>query len=448
AKNDNNYFSDMSTDIAVTSQVSLPQEAFISYSKNNFNAKLFTQKFQNLTNSSPYERLPSLTSSYYKYWDDSHGLPFLTTDVKFSYTQFERNNNYIGTSATGSRLSSTPSISAPIEADYGYIIPKLKLNLRNYNLKNANVKSKTLVIPTISVDSGLYFDKSIGLGANNYTQTLEPRAFYSFTPYKNQSMLPMFDTGLTELNAQSIFEEEQFAGDDRIMDSHQITLALSSSIIDNKGFEWVTTTVAQRFYLDDRKVLKETQFANSTYKNDTSDIFFDAKLHLTKTLQLKTDYQYNVDESHTNRATIRAKYKPEPGKVLNASYRLVRNPNNTNTNAYDIKQFNLSGQLPLGHGWSGLASYNYDILKSTVIEGMGGVAYDAGCWSVQAMFHRLQLATTSTPNDTFFLQIELGGLGSLGTGNQSDLFEKMNRNVPGSLFASDLPDKYRENNFK
>jgi hypothetical protein len=47
-----------------------------------------------------------------------------------------------------------------------------------------------------------------------------------------------------------------------------------------------------------------------------------------------------------------------------------------------------------------------------------------------------------------FIQLELGGLGSLGTGDQDSLFDKMNRNVPGSMFSHNLPDENRENNFK
>jgi LPS-assembly protein len=232
------------------------------------------------------------------------------------------------------------------------------------------------------------------------------------------------------------------------MDNHQITLGLSSRVIDDKGFEWISATLAQRFYIEDRKVIKEAQFSNSTYLNDTSDIFFGTKLHLTKTLQIKTDYQYNIDENITNKATIRARYRPEPGKVLNASYRLVRNPNNTNTNDYDVKQYNISGQWPLGRGWSGLGSYNYDVKKSVVIESVAGLEYDAGCWSSQILFHRLRLANTDKPNTTFFVQIELGGLGSLGTGDKSDLFQNIKRNVPGSLFAPDLADKYRKPNLR
>ena len=36
----------------------------------------------------------------------------------------------------------------------------------------------------------------------------------------------MFDTGLMELNAYNIFNENQFSGGDRVMDSNQVTFGI------------------------------------------------------------------------------------------------------------------------------------------------------------------------------------------------------------------------------
>jgi len=456
AKNDKNYFNDMSSNISATSQVSLSQKAFISYSSDSifskndsFSANLVSQKFQNLSSSSPYERLPSLTANYSKDILDDDEFIIIDINTLLTYNKFENNNDYSGaTRATGDRLTATPSIEFPFEASFGYVTPKLIMDYKNYDLEGANVGSKSLFIPTLSVDSGMYFDKPFDLGGTDFVQTIEPRIFYSYTQYKNQENLPMFDTALSELNAYNIFNENQFSGGDRVMDSNQVTVALSSRIMDSRGFEWLSTTLAQRFYIDDRDVLKEAQFASSTLQNDSSDIFFGAKAYITRSILFAADWQYNVDEEVTNRSTFKIRYRPEPGKVLNASYRNVKNPNNTSTKNYNVEQYKLSGQWPLGYGWSGLASYDYDTIESVAIESMGGLEYDAGCWSTQIMFHRLRLADNDKPNSTLFIQLELGGLGSLGTGDQDSLFDKMDRNVPGSMFSHDLPDEYRENNFQ
>ena len=446
--NDNNYFADMSTSIAVTSQVSLRQTAHLDYEKtddsSDIKGSLKVQEFQNLTSASPYELKPSFNLSYKKDWEDKADQSlFLQTGADFSYDQFDTGNNAAKNIATGSRIASTPSVSFPMEASFGFLKPKMIANLRHYDLDDASTSQKSLAIPTVSLDSGLYLDRAFKLSGYNFTQTLEPRIFYTYTPYEDQSDIPYFDTSLNELNTTTIFQENQFSGKDRVMDTNAITTALTTRVIDDSGYDWMLLTMGQRFYLSDRKVLEEDRYANSSYKGDKSDFLVGAQANLTKSLKITSDYEYNFSEDTTNKFTAAARFRPEPGKVLNASYRMVLNPS---SGKYDVKQYLLSGQWPLSSGWSALASYNYDIYERQDIESMVGAEYDAGCWSAQMMFHRLQLATSETSTDTFFLMLEIGDLGSFGQGDKSSLFEKMNRTVQGSSFASDLPDQYREKN--
>ena len=136
-------------------------------------------------------------------------------------------------------------------------------------------------------------------------------------------MLPMFDTALIDLNQNSIFSENQFVGGDRVMDSHQITLGATSRVINNEGLEKLHVTLAQRFYLDDRKVLSEAQFNNSDYQGDSSDVFMSIGSSLTRALRVNSELQYNLDEDKTNEFTLDTKYNPEPGKLFNGSYRFV-----------------------------------------------------------------------------------------------------------------------------
>ena len=86
--------------------------------------------------------------------------------------------------------------------------------------------------------------------------------------------------------------------------------------MDFKGFEWLSTTLAQRFYIGDRDVLKEAQFSSSTLKNDSSDLFFGAKAYITRNLLFATEWQFNVDESVTNRSTYKMRYRPETRKSI------------------------------------------------------------------------------------------------------------------------------------
>ena len=49
----------------------------------------------------------------------------------------------------------------------------------------------------------------------------------------------MFDTSLNELNSTTIFQENQFSGQDRVMDTNAITTALTTRILDDSGYDWM-----------------------------------------------------------------------------------------------------------------------------------------------------------------------------------------------------------------
>ena len=98
---------------------------------------------------------------------------------------------------------------------------------------------RSIAVPTVSLDSGLYLDRPFELSGHNFIQTLEPRVFYTYTPYEDQSELPMFDTSLNELNSTTIFQENQFSGQDRVLDTNAITTALTTRILDDSGYDWM-----------------------------------------------------------------------------------------------------------------------------------------------------------------------------------------------------------------
>jgi LPS-assembly protein len=105
---------------------------------------------------------------------------------------------------------------------------------------------KVSAIPTASVDGGMFFDRTFNFFGSNFTQTLEPRAFYSYTPFHNQSMIPIYDTRLMDLNMYNIFSENQFMGYDRIQDSNQITTGLTSRFIDSNSIERLSLNICSK----------------------------------------------------------------------------------------------------------------------------------------------------------------------------------------------------------
>jgi len=435
---DDTYFSDLATMIQVTSVVNLPQRANINYAGETWKFNALTEKYQTLTNASnsPYQRLPQLNLSGRKDFDS------YILDFKSQWAYFDRDEKFtygLNEKPTGSRLSITPGISVPFTRTYGYIKPKLSANVRSYNLNNSSIGNKEIFTPIVSVDSGMYFDRTVNLLNQNFTNTLEPRLFYVYIPYKDQSALPNFDTGLADLNMQTLFSENQYNGQDRINDANQLTASITSKFIDKNGKERLSGILAQRYYFEDRKIFGTELNA----KKAKSDIFMGATARLANAFNLDAMFQYDPDSSKLLRSTLTSRYNPEPGKILNLSYRMIENVSDINQ---DLKVFNAAGQWPLGNRFYSIARYNYDLKTSQTIEVLGGVEYDGGCWVARTIFDRISLPTNPEPNYTFFMQLELNGLGTIGS-DARKLNNFLYRNVPGVRTVNQIPDVNRQENF-
>ena len=437
---DNTYFSDLATMIQVTSVVNLPQRVNLNYSGDIWKLNLLTEKYQTLTNASnsPYQRLPQVNLSGKKDYDN------FILDLKSQWTLFERDDKFASTftdaqKITGSRFTMTPAITIPLTSEYGYIKPKVSANIRSYNLNNSPDNNKDIVTPIFSLDSGVYLDRNINFLNQNYTNTLEPRLFYVYIPYKDQSVLPNFDSGLADLNMQTLFYENQYNGQDRINDANQLTASLTSKFLDKNGKERLSAIIAQRYYFEDRRI-----FDNDTEaKKANSDIFMGASAKLPNSLNLDAMFQFDPTSNSLLRSTLGSRYNPEPGKMLNVSYRLI---DNIIDNNQDLEVFNAAGQWPLGNRFYSIGRYNYDLKSSQTIEVLAGLEYDGGCWVARSIFDRISLPTSPNPNYAFFIQLELNGIGSIGS-DANKLNNFLYRNVPGLRNVNQIPDVNRQANF-
>ncbi len=431
---DDQYFSELSTRIISTSRVNLPQEGRVDYVGDVWRFNGLVQKYQTLDGKNyPYERLPQLTLTA-----NRQGRIF-ESNLYSQWAYFDRNRK-APLAATGSRLTLYPNVSMPMENAYSFITPKIGIHNTYYSLNdnnsvvngqsiNNNNDSRTL--PIFSLDSGLYFERDTNIVKNSYTQTIEPRLFYVYIPYKKQDLLPVFDSALADLNMTTLFTENQFTGNDRINNANQLSLAVTSRMVDsNSGIERFSATVGQRYYFDDQKV---TLPGGSVTHNSSSDLIAAMSARLSNQWNLDAFWQYNTDNQGMVRSNILARYNPEPGKLLNFSYRYTQDL---------LEQVNASGQWPLSRGWYGVGRMNYSVREKKLIESLAGLEYDAGCWQARAVIQRVETATAAA-NYGLFFQLELGGLASIGA-NPLNL---LRRDIPGYLSTSEIPNIYRQQNY-
>lgn len=431
---DNAYFSDMTSRIITTSLVNLPQQASVSYGYGGWGFNALVQKYQTLDNVSyQYQRLPQLTAN---------------TDQDFGMFNFKMNNQFVRfdtdaaapqTLVKGNRFSAYPSISLPYAVPYGYITPKIGVSYTSYDLTNVAASgldaNSTRSLPIFSLDTGLFFDRKTQIGKNSYTQTLEPRLFYVYIPYQDQSKMPVFDSAAADLNLGTLFLENQYVGGDRVNDANQLSMAVTSRLFDaNTGVQRLAATLGQRFYFTEQKVGLPNEVLRT---GDSSDIVAAVTARLRNHWALDSAFQYNTSGNDIVKANIGTRYNPEPGKVLNLSYRFTQAQASSAVGA--LNQVNVSGQWPLGKGYYGVGRYNYSLEDKQPIEVLAGIEYDASCWKTRAVMQRLT-TTTGDANYAFFLQLELDGLASVG----SNPMTLLSREIPG--YSKNIPDSYRQEN--
>ena len=194
-------------------------------------------------------------------------------DRSFNYNfegEFADFDHTLPTKATGYRLVLYPSVEYPITNPGWQLTSKVGLRHSNYQLSvNKSNQTDTDIsktVPILSLRGKMIFEK---MSSNNILQTLEPEMYFLYIPASNQDSVPIFDSGTIDFK-YNLFSENRFYGKDRINDAKQITLALSSSMIDTKtGNELLRGTIGQIFYLDDRTVGITNDFLD---KKNTSNV--------------------------------------------------------------------------------------------------------------------------------------------------------------------------------
>jgi LPS-assembly protein len=416
---DDRYFVDLASQVRQVSIGNLQQDGYLTYSgrlgRFPYSAQARVQKFQTLQDplapiTPPYHREPQLTLS--SSFNDLGGL--FDAALPAEYVNFTHR-----TQVDGARTSLNPVLSMPLLAPGWFLTPKFGMRAVGYDLNRTapgQPQAPHVAIPWLSADTGLVFERDARFFGEALTQTLEPRLFYVYVPYRNQDDIPLFDTALADFNFPQLFTENRFGGGDRFGDAEQATLALTSRFLHRNGQEAFRATIGQRYYFRDERVrLTPTSTLRTSLE---SDVLASVGGRIFRHWTFDTTTQYNRLQQRSERYSVSVRYNPEVAKVVNASYRFTRET---------IRQIDLSAQWPVAAGWYAVGRYNYSFLDRRLLEGLAGIEYNAGCWVFRAVVQRVQAATQLSATGLFF-QLEFNGVGQVGT---DDAVALLSRNVPG-----------------
>ncbi|WP_374264217.1 LPS-assembly protein LptD [Zoogloea sp.] len=424
---DPRYFTDLSTRVALTSTVNIPRQGSLTYAGGGWwTVTGMLQSFQNLPDpvtgvrTEPYKRLPQIT------------LNALRPDI-LGPTTFHLASEFVSfshpTQTEGRRLTFYPQLSLPLQTSAFYVTPKIGVHATQYDLDYRGTPtgdtSQSRTLPIISVDSGVTFERDTTFGGRNYIQTLEPRVYYLYVPYTDQSRIPNFDSGFYDFNFAQIFAENVYTGGDRISNANQVTTAVQSRLIDPEtGAERVRAALGQRYYLVDQRVALNDGAPMRTGKQ--ADLLAAFSATFMPKFQFDTAWQYNPRDNWTERFNIGVRFQPAYARAVSVNWRYKHNYSADPTSPDGFRDLDISGQWPLWGNWYGVGRYNRNLRDHRLTQGIAGLEYNAGCWVFRSVIQ--QLVTTSNDNNrSFFFQLEFNGAGSIG----SSPLEMLKRNVPG-----------------
>jgi LPS-assembly protein len=449
---DDNYWKDFSSSTVSTTQMLsatdaallasnstltqrlLANDARLSWTNGPFTSMVRALKWQTLQDLSdasaaivpPYDRMPQLATHYAS--ETSQGLN-LSVDV--DYTRFQSDSKLTG-QPNGERLFSLLQVSHSWRAPEGYITPKLQLHATQYQfdspLSNGQTQASR-VLPTFSLDSGLVFERDTQFFGRNLTQTLEPRAFYVNTPYRDQSFLPNYDSGANDFNLSSIYSENAFVGNDRISDANQLTLGVTSRLLDpDTGAEAARIGVAQRILFSDQRV---TLPGGTPVTDRFSDLLLSGSINWDPRWSFGGTVDYNPDTGRTATSTLNAYYRPGSFRTLSVAYRFQRNTSEQIDLGWQWPLADLGRSLGMGPGdgsgrWYSVGRLNYGVNEGHMVNAVLGLEYDAGCWLGRVVFERLQTGTSSASQSIMF-QLVFVGFTGLGVNPVQTLKD----NIPG-----------------
>lgn len=442
---DDNYIYDFGSDFKT---VNAPEHQRLnSFTASENNSTALEQEIK-LTHSSSLGYLTSKVSQYQTLYpflgpngqENYRRLP----EIDFNSTSFDLTSNFesrfttnlalfrikdiphIETVTTGNRYFLKPEISYHHNNAGWFIKPRVQYQFVNYqnlhlSATDMNAKKPTNAsygVPTYDVDSGLIFERNTKIKDTAYTQTLEPRAFFLYTPKKDQTRLPNFDSGVNTFSYSQIFRDNRYSGYDKISDSQQISLGVFSRFLTDDSFiEKANIGVGRIYYLKDRTPQITETYSTS---NKWSPLAITANYLITPHLNLNL----NLIREHLNQSSSSSfdlQYAPTSMHVINAGYDFSRSNdvNSASGKNEHIKTTKLSTAWEVMPNLRILGKLDYDLNFKRATDMLAGIEWHSCCTITRVVWRR-NLKSVANPllkeNDNSILfQLVLKGFA--GTNN-------------------------------
>jgi len=395
---DSQYFEDLGASLSASSITHLDRHLSFDYYTDNWTFFGQVQDYQTIDGGEPYRRVPQVLV----HRDSPDKFLGMTFGFDGELVNFDRD---VG--VTGWRLNLAPEVELPIKRPGWHITPAVALDHTRYQLDNTEPgqsEDPSRTLPIGSLDVGMILERTMKSSGGGRIQTLEPRMLYVHVPYREQGDMPVFDTITPDLNLVQLFRKNRFLGVDRIADTDQLSIGVTSRVLDvSSGRELLTATVGQTRYLSLSGV---TLQGEPLITDETSDYVAEVRFHLRESVNFDVGHQWGEKDRGATKSQARLQYRPSPNKILNFAYRFRRD---------SLEQGDVSWSWPIASKWNFVGRYNFSFRDDEVLEQFYGLEYESCCWGLRLVSRRHISTRDGTHDSSFGLQLVLKGMTSVGT---------------------------------
>ncbi|MBL54391.1 MAG: LPS assembly protein LptD [Aestuariibacter sp.] len=403
---DNNYIVDLGSDFYNRSDTTINRTLGVEYFSNHVDFSLYVRDFDTIGDYEDiYRALPEAKIQLRQPLGD---MLALTVDSELAYFDNAQENN-----PTALRWHVAPTLSLPYQRYWGEMTAELTvLNTYYHQREIEGTQLEEEVNRTLTrgrLFSSLYLERNDNLLGNNMTVTLEPKIQYLYTSYEDQSNIGLYDTTALLNDVNGLFRGQEFTGLDRINDNNQITLGVTSRVIDDANREQFVVSLGQIFYLADTRITATTDDRNRSALAAELDWRFDDNWFVHSTVQIATD------NDKVERSSMVLEYRRDNESLVQMSHRFVRD-----LSGETIDQLGISASWPIAKNWHWVGRSYRDLERDRSIENYFGVQYESCCWAVRLVAQRslsnrydaLGQQNTNEFDSSIGLQFIFKGIGS------------------------------------
>lgn len=371
---DDNYIVDLGSDFYNRADTHLFKTLEFNYYQPDMQFSASFRDFEVIgDHPSSYRALPELILDY-NLWQSEMLQLRLHSELAYF-------DNGEPTDPKAARLHVEPILSLPYQTPWGEFLAETRLMHTRY--QQTDIEESQLsrnvdrTIGQVRLYGSVAFERDTHWLHEGATQTLEPRIQYLYTSFDDQSRIGMYDTARLRNDFEGLFRGQEFTGLDRISDKNQLTLGVTSRIIDKNSQEQFRVSLGQIFYFDDNRVVEASKSDNR------SAIAAELDWNITSRWFAHGEVAVAAGNDKVERSATSVEYRISDNRLIQFGHRYVRD-----LSGERIDQIGVTASWDIAKNWQWVGRYYRDLDLHRTTESYTGVQYESCCWSLQVVWQR------------------------------------------------------------